>query len=61
MVNLELFEELIQEFRSWNMDWDYYTGTGDKPENQKDFLKRLSKKYVVLDATKEYSELPDNK
>ena len=43
-------EELLQEFRKWNMDWMTFKVTKKygQPLSKEDFIKELSKKYKVI-------------
>ena len=42
-------EELLQEFRKWNMDWMTFNLTKKygQPKSMDEFIKELSKKYKV--------------
>ena len=42
-------EELLQEFRNWNKDWNKYDKLRkwDKPLSREDFVKELENKYKV--------------
>ncbi|MFW5847432.1 MAG: hypothetical protein ACOCVF_00740 [bacterium] len=46
-VSHSALQNLLEDVRAWNNEWDKYNGTGKKPKSIDDYMDELNKKYVV--------------
>ena len=46
-VSHSALQNLLENVRAWNNEWDKYDGTGKKPKSVDNYVEELNEKYVV--------------